>query len=96
MGADVAAEGEDGGEVYLEDGLPVFVRELVRRVPLLDAAAVEEDVDCVAVFENLGDKRGDGVWGGEVGGVDCGFAVEGFDLLLGGLVGGVALGSMLG
>ena len=50
MCADVAAECEDGCEVYLEDGLPVVVWELVRWVSLLDAAAVEQDVDSVAVF----------------------------------------------
>jgi len=38
--ADVAAELEDGGEVYLQDGVPVFVWELVRGMSLLDAAAV--------------------------------------------------------
>ena len=54
MRADVAAELEHGGEVYLEDGGPVGVREEVGWVPPLDAAAVEEDVDSVAVGEDGG------------------------------------------
>lgn len=91
MGAYVAAELEDGGEVYLEHGVPVGVGELVRWVPLLNAAAVEQDVDSVAVGEDGGDELGDGGRGGEVGDVDCGFSSEGFDGLLGGLVGSVAL-----
>jgi hypothetical protein len=36
----VAAECEDGGEIYLENGLPVFVGELVGGMALLDAAAI--------------------------------------------------------
>lgn len=50
MGADVAAEGEDAGEVYLEDSLPVFVGELMGGVSSLDSAAVQQDVDLVTVF----------------------------------------------
>lgn len=57
--AHVAAESEDRGEVYLEHGLPVVVGELVCWVALLDAAAVEEDVDSVAVGEDGGDQGGD-------------------------------------
>jgi len=67
----------------------------VRRMPLLYPAAVEQDVNSVSVIEDLGHERGDGGVGGEVGGVDCGFAAEGFDGGFGGLVGGVALGTML-
>ena len=95
MCAYVAAELEDGGEVHLEDSFPVFVWELVCRVPLLDAAAVEQDVDSVAVAEDGGYQGADGGLGGEVGSVDCGFAAEGFDLLFRGLVAGVALGGWL-
>lgn len=62
-------------------------------MPFLDASAVEQDVDSVAVCENRGDEGGDGRGGGEVGGVDCGGATEGFDGLLGGLVACVALGN---
>lgn len=40
MCAYVAAELEDGGEIDLEDGVPVFVGKLMRGMPLLDAAAV--------------------------------------------------------
>jgi hypothetical protein len=38
----------------LEDGGPVVVGELVGRVAPLDAAAVEQDVDSVAVAEDGG------------------------------------------
>jgi hypothetical protein len=82
---------EDGGEIYLEDRIPVFIRELMSRVSLLDTAAVEQDVDSVAVGEDGGDEVADGSLGGEVRGVDCGFAAEGLDLLFGSLVAGVAL-----
>jgi hypothetical protein len=54
--ADFAAEGEDCAEVDLEYFVPVVVRELVRRVAALDATAVQENMDIVAVFENLWDK----------------------------------------
>jgi hypothetical protein len=36
----------------LQNGLPVFVWELVRWVPLLDAAAVEQDMYSVTVFQD--------------------------------------------
>jgi hypothetical protein len=93
--ANVAAQGEDGCEVYLEHGGPVVVGELVGWVPFLDPAAVEEDVDFVAVGEDGGDEGGYGGGGGEVRGVDCGGAAEGFDGGLGGLIAGVALGKGL-
>jgi hypothetical protein len=76
----------------LEYGIPVFVWELVRGMPLLDAAAVEQDVYSVAVGKDAGDEGGDGGFGGEVCSVDCGFAAEGLDLLFGSLVAGIALG----
>lgn len=53
--ADFAAEREDCAEVDLQHFVPVVVGELVRGVAALDAAAVEEDVDAVTVFEDLGD-----------------------------------------
>lgn len=56
MRADVAAEGEDRGEVDLQHGFPVVGGELVRRVAPLDAAAVDEDVDSVRVGEDAGDE----------------------------------------
>ena len=43
-------------------------------VAALDAAAVEQDVDLMAVGDYFFDERGDRVAGGEVGGVDLGFA----------------------
>lgn len=48
-------------------------------------------MDSVAVAKDGGDEGGNGGLGGEVGGVDCGFAAERFDLLFRGLVAGVAL-----
>lgn len=59
--------------------MPVIIGKLVCWVPLLNTAAVEQDVDSVAVFEDGGDKGGDGVVGGEVGGVDGSFATEFLD-----------------
>jgi hypothetical protein len=61
-------------------------------MPLLDAAAVEQDVYSVAVGKDVGYEGGDGGFGGEVCSVDCGFAAEGLDLLFGSLVAGIALG----
>lgn len=57
----------------------------------LDAGAVDEDADLVAVGEDTGHEGGHVSGGGEVGGVEVCFAVEGFDGCFGGLVGGVAL-----
>ena len=51
---DVAAQREDGRQVYLQHGVPIAVRELVCGVALLDAAAVEQDVDSVSVGQDLG------------------------------------------
>ena len=62
---------------------------------LLDAAAVEQDVYSVAVGQDAGDEGGDGGSRGEVCGIDCGFAAEGFDLLFGSLAAGVTLEDML-
>jgi hypothetical protein len=75
----------------LENGLPVFVGELVCGMALLDATAVEQDVNSMAVFQDRWGEGGDGGVGGEVCGVDCGFAAEGFDGLFCCLVGVVAL-----
>lgn len=49
MCADVAAELENRGQVDLQYILPVLVRELVCWVSLLDAAAVQQDVDSMPV-----------------------------------------------
>lgn len=76
MCAHVAAQCEDGGQVDLQHGVPVGVRELVGWVPLLDTAAIEQNVDSVAVGEDLGGQGCDGFVGGEVGSVDCCFAAE--------------------
>jgi hypothetical protein len=94
--ADFAAEGEDCAEVDLQHFVPVVVGELVRRVAALDAAAVEENMDNVAVFEDFRDERVDRGGRSEVCGVYCCFAAEGFDGLFGGLVGLVTLVNLLG
>jgi len=57
--ADFAAEGEDCAEVDLEHFVPVVVGELVRGVTALDTTAVQENVDVVAVFEDLWDESVD-------------------------------------
>lgn len=59
MRADVAAEREDCAEVHLEHGVPVNVGELVRGVPALDAAAVDEDVDARHGGKDAGGEGGD-------------------------------------
>lgn len=88
MRADITAEREGGGKVDLEDIVPVGVGELVRGMAALYTAAVEEDVDGMAVCEDGGDEGGDRGLVGEVGDVDGGFAAEGFDGGLGASVGG--------
>jgi glyoxylate carboligase len=57
--ADFAAEGKDCAEVDLQHFVPVVVRELVRRVAALNTTAVEENMDTVAVFEDLRNERVD-------------------------------------
>lgn len=74
MCAHVAAEREDGRQVDLQDFVPVGRGELVGWVSALDAGAVEQDVDRVAVVQDLGDEGGDGRGGGQVGDVDGCFA----------------------
>lgn len=88
---DVAAESENRVEIYLEDRLPVGLWELVGGMSLLDAAAIEQNVDFVTVFEDGGDEGVDGFGRGEIAGIDLGFAAESFDGLFGGLVGRVPL-----
>jgi hypothetical protein len=91
VGADVAAQGEDGIEVDLHHLGEVAVRERLRGVPALDARAGDEDTDLVAIGEDLGGQRGDLLGGGELGRVDPGLAAKLLDGVLGGGVGGVAL-----
>lgn len=67
---DVAAEREGRVEVDLQHLEEVGVGELLGGVAALDASAVDEDADLVAVGENGGDEGGDGGGGSEVGGVD--------------------------
>lgn len=92
MRAYIARELEYRGQVDLEYGFPVVVWKLVCRVAPLNSAAVEQDVYPVAVFEDSGEQRGDRGFGSEICGVDCSFATERFNCLLGGLVRSVALG----
>jgi hypothetical protein len=49
----------DCAEVDLQHFVPVVVRELVRRVAALNTTAVEENMDTVAVFEDLRNERVD-------------------------------------
>lgn len=91
MRGDVAAQRKGRVEVDLQDLGEIAVGELFGRVAALDAGAVDEEADLVAVGEDPGDEGGDGFRGGEVGGVDCCFATEGLDGVEGCLVGGVAL-----
>jgi len=46
----------------------------VRRVPFLDAGAVQQDRDAVLVLEDGGHEGADGFGGRQVRGVDCCFA----------------------
>lgn len=91
VGASVAAEGEDGVEVDLDHVVEVLVGELFAGVPSLDAGAVDEDADLVAVGEDLGDKPADRHRRGEVGRVDEGLAAELLDGFLCGGGSGVSL-----
>lgn len=91
----IAAQCKRGVEVDLDDFVEVAVGEGFGGVAALDAGAVDEDADLVAVGEDAGDEGGDVGGGGEVGGVEVGFAAEGFDGGFGGLVGSVALGQLL-
>lgn len=59
MRADLATEREDCAEVDLEHLVPVVVGEEVRRVTALNTTTVEQDVDLVAVFEDLRNESGD-------------------------------------
>lgn len=74
MGACVAGEGEDRGEVHLQDFVEVGIGEGGAGVPALDAGAVHQDADRMAVGENLRDEGGYICGGGEVGCVDLGFS----------------------
>jgi hypothetical protein len=87
----ISAECKHRVEVYIQHFIPIVIWELVGGVASLDAAAVEQDVDFVAVRDYFFDQGGYGVSGSEVGGVDFGFAAEFLDFLSCGLVGFVAL-----
>lgn len=93
--AGVAAEREHGGEVHLQHGGEVGVGKGFAGVSDLDPGAVHEDAEGVPVCEDGGDEGRDGGGGGQVGGVDLGFAAEGFDRFLRFGGGCVALGWVL-
>ena len=61
----------------------VAVGEHLDRVPDLDAGAVDQYPDRVAVSQDLGYELRDVVWRGQVGCVYGGFATEGLDSFLG-------------
>ena len=50
MRSDITAKGEHCSEVYLEDFIPVIVRELVGSMPTLYASTVEKDINPPSVF----------------------------------------------
>lgn len=95
MGADIPTQGEDGGEVDLDDIVEVGVGEGFAGVTALDASAVDEYADLVVVGENTGDEGGYVSGRGQVGRVDLGYAVEGLDRLESFCVGCVALSRQL-
>lgn len=64
MRGHIAAQGEGRVEVDLDDFVEVAVRESFRRVAALDAGAVDEDTDLVAVGEDARDEGGDVCGGG--------------------------------
>lgn len=86
MCADIATEREHRSQIHLEHRLPVIVWELVGRVPLLNTAAVEEDVNSVPIFEDLRGQLGYGFVGGEVAGIDLRFSAQLFNGFFGLLV----------
>lgn len=63
----------------------------MRWMSALDACAIHEDRNVVAVSKDTGGEAGHFGLRGQVGGVDCCGAAEGLDCFLGGVVGGVAL-----
>lgn len=75
----------------LTDIVEVLVGELLAGVSSLDAGAVDENANLVAIGEDLGNESADGRGRGEVGGVDRGLAAELLNGLLGVGSGGVSL-----
>jgi len=57
----ISAECKDRVQVDVQDFIPVVVGELVCGVSSLDAAAVEQDVDLVAVRDDFLDEGGYGI-----------------------------------
>lgn len=60
-------------------------------VSSLDARTVEEDVNLVPIFQNCGNELRHLILRREITGVDLSFSAEGFNCVLRGWVGGVAL-----
>lgn len=60
MRAYISAECKDRVQVDVQDFIPVVVGELVCGVSSLDAAAVEQNVDLVAVRDDFLDEGGYG------------------------------------
>lgn len=60
----IAAQGKGRVEVDLDDFVKVRVGKGFGRVAALDAGAVDEDADLVAVGEDAGDEGGDVGGGG--------------------------------
>jgi hypothetical protein len=89
--ADIATKGKHAGKIDLQDGLPIVVGKLVSWMSLLDATAVEEDVNSVSVLENFRNQGGDGLVRGEVTCVDLDFSSQPLYCFFRGLAGGVTL-----
>lgn len=86
MRAHVSTESEHRVEVNLHNLVEINIWEFFDGVSFLNSRARHQDADLMAVFEDLGRESCDVGLGGEFGGVDPGFSVEGFDGLFGGLV----------
>ena len=79
MGSDIAAKCKHRSQVYLQHSVPIVVWELVGWMALLNTTAVEQDVDSVAVGEDLRRELRHRVVRREVCGVNCCFATEVLD-----------------
>lgn len=60
MCPNLAAERKYRAEIDLQNLIPVVIRELVRGMAALDSAAVEQNIDLLAIFQNLRHESGHG------------------------------------
>jgi hypothetical protein len=73
MGADITAEGEDGGEVYLDDLIPIIVGKFRTGMATLDSCTIHEDMDFMSIFQNCWREGSDFRLGRQICCVDCSF-----------------------